>query len=127
MTYFLRFISSASGIGSSNLNLLVTGGLSSGGGTEIDVTSEIFSHGVWSEGPRLPDQRQNHCQVNLNGEIFIIGGRSGSSTAKTVYKTTESDLVFEPWIQVADMNEAREDHCSAAHKVCLKHTFRTIK
>ena len=104
---------------------MITGGFTVNGGTETE-TSEIFSDGGWFEGPNLPNKRQNHCQVNLDGDIYIIGGRSGESSVSTVYKITESNMVSGEWMKVADMSEVREDHCCVSHQVFVNFFQLTV-
>lgn len=94
---------------SSHLEVSKESWIVTGGKTTSGNSSQIFSKGSWTDGPNLPESVQNHCQINLNGDVYIIGGRS-TDTHSSVYKLENDD-----WVSKQDLQSARMDHTCVVH------------
>ena len=46
-----------------------------GGKADDEDVPEIFSAGSWADVAVTPSHLYNHCQVNLAGRIYLVGGR----------------------------------------------------
>ena len=83
------------------------GWLISGGSSGADYlqSTEVYKNGVWTSGPPLPSPLYNHCQVEVNGKVYITGGRiDANSTKQTLLMDGHS------WKPVANMSEGRNYH-----------------
>ena len=58
--------------------LMVTGGKA-----DDDDVPEVFSAGSWSDRAKTPIHVYNHCQVNLAGRIYLVGGRGTHDRLKS--------------------------------------------
>ena len=58
--------------------LMVTGGKA-----DDDDVPEVFSAGSWSDRAMTPIHVYNHCQVNLAGRIYLVGGRGTHDRLKS--------------------------------------------
>lgn len=79
---------------------LVTGG--------DGVVTEVFLGGQWSQGPDLPYPVNHHCQVLVDGTVYITGGFGGGNRT----------LMLGPdgWEEVAGMSQARAFHACVEHQ-----------
>ena len=59
------------GASSSHHQMIITGGASNEWNRM--KTTEIYSHGIWSSGPKLDQTLIRHCQVEVNGAVYVIG------------------------------------------------------
>ncbi|WP_086930741.1 Kelch repeat-containing protein [Agarilytica rhodophyticola] len=80
-----------------------------------------LQNGKWIEGVNLPSPRGEHISVEINGKIYVIGGRVRSSAdAKhfTEHHDTKLNEIFDPktkrWMQGAPAPTARNSAAAAA-------------
>ena len=50
---------------------MISGGASSTNARTKDT--RIFADGAWQSGPKLPKTTKNHCQVEADGTVYVIG------------------------------------------------------
>ena len=54
-----------------------------GGKADDEDLPEVLSAGSWTEGVVTPSHLYNHCQVNLGGRIYLLGGRGTHDRLKS--------------------------------------------
>ena len=95
-------LAAASGDGAGSW--LVSGGMQNG--AYVQTTEMRRVDGNWENGPDLTSALHDHCQLQLGGKVFIVGGRGVGSTPS-------SDTFFldgNVWTAVSSMEKAREFH-----------------
>merc|ERR1711892_1025190 len=99
---FDRYWAGASPFGTS---YLVTGGLNQ----EYYMlrTTRIFSEGQWKDGPKMPQAVAFHCQVEMDGAAYSIGGYGDVNLLNSVYKLEQGSA---EWAAVSSLNRARQYH-----------------
>ena len=69
-------------------------------------TTEIYRvDGTWTNGPNLPTELHDHCQVQVGTQVFIIGGRSGAGSSSSIFLLENNG-----WREMSSMIQAREFH-----------------
>jgi len=68
----------------------------------------------WSTLPDMPTARAGACAVVLDGWIYIIGGRDGEKTLKTVERFNPENGAWDA--SVADLEEKRADAAAVVYK-----------
>ena len=113
----------SSGASMSGDGLLVTGGWN---GSRLSST-EVLSGSTWQAGPPLKEAVHGHCQIYLQGSVYITGkvgcdtyiiyltivfsgGRNNSGSSKSVYS-----LSGNTWTRLANMKTARYGHSCTVH------------
>ena len=56
----------------------------SGGKADDEDIPEVFSDGSWRDAGVTPSHLYNHCQVNLAGRIYLVGGRGRHDRLESV-------------------------------------------
>ena len=56
-----------------------------GGKADNEDIPEVYSESGWSSLAQTPSHHYNHCQVNLEGRVYMIGGRGRSQTLELVH------------------------------------------
>jgi len=103
----LRRSAAASGDGKGGQ--LVTGGYK---GFYISSSMRYNELG-WSAGPELPEEKEYHCQVEVDDKVVVIGGRGGGNIATPLTYILEEDN----WRQSEKMVTARDGHsCAVLNK-----------
>lgn len=82
----------------SNGNVLIAGGMASGGARPVGTAStEVYSRaaGTFSAGPTMPEARDNHtATVMQDGRVLIVGGQAGCSA--TSCARLDTALIYSP-------------------------------
>ena len=65
---------------------------------------------TWTEMPRMPTRRRGAAAIEMEGCLYVIGGRNGPSNTRAVEKF---DLRTEDWSVLPPLNHARA-YCTAA-------------
>ncbi len=71
------------------------------------VTSEFYQDGTFSEGPRLPNEMNRNCAVEVEPGFVLISGNSISGYEKTAFGFYPETGAFE---SLADMTQERRSH-----------------
>ena len=87
----------------------MTGGQDNDG--QFYYSAHTFKDGSWQSVPTLPKSLYNHCQVNINGNVIIAGGRNGQDALVNTWA-----LEGGQWAEVGSMTEGRYLHACAAFK-----------
>ena len=85
----------------------MTGG-QDGTGSDFYTSAMVFKDGAWQFKQDLPNPLFNHCQVNINDQVIITGGRYGEDAMKNTWALRETD-----WEDIGDMTEGRYFHSCA--------------
>merc|ERR1711892_661195 len=101
---FDRAVAASSPFGTS---YLVTGGLTQG--YTVLRTTQIYSEDQWRDGPELPRAVYAHCQVEMDGAAYSIGGDNGGRY-NYVNKLEQGAA---EWVAVSSLNTARYKHSCA--------------
>jgi len=103
---FSRYQAASSPFGTSHL---VTGGWTPETVTALRTT-QIYSEDQWRRGPELPQPVGAHCQVEMDGAAYIIGGSDYYEYLNSVYKLEQGAAA---WAAVSSLNTARSVHSCA--------------
>jgi N-acetylneuraminic acid mutarotase len=97
--------------------LYVIGGYGSGGFLNEVLYAHINSDGTlgsWSSTTTLPTGRRNHTSVVYNGNLYVIGGFSSSSSRldQVLYAAINPDGTVGSWTAANALPTPRESHTS---------------
>merc|ERR1711892_1186463 len=88
---------------------LVTGGRTQAG--TVLPTTQILSEDQWRDGPELPQPVYGHCQVEMDGAAYSIGGvDDDNDLLNSVYKLEQGSA---EWAAASSLNTARYEHSCA--------------
>merc|ERR1739844_728987 len=68
----------------------------------------VFKDGAWESRQNLPNALFNHCQVNIQGQVIVNGGRYGQDAMKNTWTLKETG-----WEDIGDMAVGRYFHSCA--------------
>jgi len=109
--YIDRTEAAASGFGTA---WLVSGGTLTAYPYTVLSTTQVFSEDLWRDGPQMPHAVAYHCQVEMDGAVYVIGGISGSMghgvTQNSVYKLEQGSA---EWVAASSLDTARAYHSCA--------------
>ncbi|XP_055335022.1 uncharacterized protein LOC129586055 isoform X2 [Paramacrobiotus metropolitanus] len=67
----------------------------------------------WAFVAELPEDRRNFAAVVFKGELYLLGGRSGSGADAQMLKScVRFDRTLREWKKVCDLLQARSGHCA---------------
>jgi len=109
--YIDRTEAAASGWGTA---WLVSGGTLTAYPYTMFSTTQVFSEDTWRDGPQMPHAVAYHCQVEMDGAVYVIGGITGrfghGSTQNSVYKLEQGSA---EWVAASSLDTARAYHSCA--------------
>ena len=104
-----NFRRSAAATGDGKGGQLITGGYK-----DSYISSSMrYNELGWSAGPELPEEKEYHCQVEVDDKVIVIGGRGRGDIATPLTYILEEDN----WRQSEKMVTARDGHsCAVLNK-----------
>jgi len=91
-------------------SLIITGGWDPTINNRLGSTMIYTEDAGWEDFTPIPSPTSSHCQISVGDTVYIVGGRTGSTSGDT-YKLSMST---KQWVKQSSLNTPRYRHGCAA-------------